>query len=167
MLDATPGAEIAMYSNLCRLVREHGIQRVLRMMLQKSHKWIILLQDPFNKRSGHWMGLNILPSRREIYFFSSYGGKPDAEKLQWIPNILLVLSDQDVNALNDGLYEMKLWGWKVHYNDHPYQFPGDRTATCGIWTSAFLNSDLNPDQFWDLNKNAHVGAEDYFRMYFR
>lgn len=167
VLEAVPGAELAMYSNLNMLAKIYGIRRLLSMMMKRSDKWIILLENPMKRGTGHWMGLRIYPERHEIHFFSTYGGKPDAEKIEWIPQYLLEHSDQDLNVFNDGLKQLFYEGWNVHYNDHPYQFPRDGTATCGIWTAGFLNSDLNPDQFYLYNIKNHLGAQNYFNAYFK
>lgn len=167
MLHAVPGSRIAMYSDLCRAIKKVGIRRVLRNMVNKSKKWIILLQDPFDEKSGHWLGLNIFPELHKIYFFSSYGGKPDAEKIEWIPHLLLVMSEQEINALNDGLKQLFLEGWDVHYNEYPYQIPGDGTATCGIWTAGFLNSGMSPTQFLMYNKQWNISARQYFNAFFK
>lgn len=166
MKKAVPGAELAVYSRICELVSKYGAPRIISHMFSKSPLWIILLQDPQKLNSGHWMGLSIHPGKKEIYFFSTYGGKPDFEKNKWLKEDDQIMSGQNTNALNDGLKEMAKNGWTIHYNDHPYQFEGDGSATCGIWTAAFLNSGLNPDQFYLFNLFHNMGAEDYFRAYF-
>jgi hypothetical protein len=97
-----------------------------------------------------------------MYFFSSYGGKPDAEMNEWISYASREASGQGRFLLNDGLKGLTMKGWTVYYNDYPYQVKGDKTATCGIWATAFLNSGLNPDEF-ELN---HQTDEYYFRKYF-
>lgn len=166
MQRATGGVPIALYSRVCDLVDRYGVGRVLSHMFSKSPKWIILLQNPKKMNSGHWLGLEIFPATKEIMFFSSYGGKPDVEKLEWIPEDLQILSSQNTNALNDGLKLMARRGWTVHYNDHPFQFEGDNTATCGIWTAAFLNSGMNPEAFYYYSMFNNYGPEEYFQMYF-
>lgn len=159
-------APIYLYSQMCENVERSGVGRVLSDLFSKSPKAVILLQNPSRMSSGHWMGLSIKPATKEIYFFSSYGGRPDFEKNEWLSEDSRIQSGQNTNALNDGLKQMAERGWKVHYNDHPYQFVGDGSATCGIWTAAFLNSDMNPDEFWTFNHLNHLGARDYFFAYF-
>lgn len=118
------------------------------MMFNRSRNHIILLQDPDKMSSGHWLGLSIHPERREIFYFSSYGGKPDVEKHRWIPADSMIESHQSTDVFNDGLKElMEEDGWTIHYNQYRYQIEGDRTATCGIWTAAFLRTGMNPDDF--------------------
>lgn len=166
MRRATEGAPIYKYSDVCEEARKKGAVSVLWQMFKQSLNNVLLLQDPDNMSSGHWMGLSFNPVKWEIYFFSSYGGKPDFEKNKWISEDDQLQSGQQTDALNDGLREMCKLGFKVYFNDHPYQREGDNTATCGIWTAAFLNSGMNPDQFYMYNLRHHVGAPEYFQRYF-
>ena len=164
---ATNHAPIYLYSELCKQTQRLGIRRVLSNMFKKSKHNIILLQDPHKMNSGHWMSLSINPKKKEIYYFSTYGGKPDVEKNAWLSEDELLDSNQNTNIFNDGLKDLQKNGWTIHYNDHPYQKPGDGTATCGIYTAAFIRSGMNPDEFYIFNKRNGVTAVDYYKAYFR
>ena len=166
MMKAVPGARLIMYSNLCRMVKQQGIARVIGRLLKESDKYIVLLQHPKNSKTGHWLGLKILPKSKEIYFFNSYSGMPDAKKHEWLSEEHLLASGQDIDVFNDGLKYMAEQGWKIHYNDRPYQIEGDKTATCGIWTAGFLNSELDPDQFYFFNNFYRLTPQDYYFAYF-
>lgn len=159
------------YSDLCELSAKHGARTMLAQMFKRANQNIILLQDPSDMNSGHWISVSRNPKRKEIYFFSTYGGKPDCEKVRWINDDDLRESGQLDNIFNEGLRECQQHGWQIHYNDFPYQQEGDHTSTCGIYTVAFLNSGLNPDQFKDetlkLVKNGLNPAIFYFDKYFR
>ena len=160
---------IYLYSELCKKMKEsHGHpERVIQDMLKHSLKNFILIQNPRKMNSGHWTSLSANPHKREIYFFSSYGGRPDEEKNQWISPQGRVLSGQDANLLNDGLKKlMTQQGWTIHYNQYPYQRKGDKTATCGIWTAAFLNSNLNPDDFFQHCAKYNINVIDLYKKYF-
>ena len=159
---------IYLYSELCNTARQLGSSRLLLDNLFSKHKKIIiLLQHPDNPMSGHWIGLNFKPEKGEIYFFSSYGGLPDREKLEWMNPSILAKTGQDINILNDGLKSYAFDdGYVIHYNDVPYQKVGDDSATCGIWLAAFLNSDMNPDQFLEYNRKFRMSFYDYFVKYF-
>lgn len=135
------------YSDLCQLGRKIGANRMLAHMFRRSDDNIILLQDPDDMDSGHWISVSRNVPKKEIYFFSTYGGKPDVEKIQWMDEDSLRESGQYLNIFNDGLHDLQKHGWKIHYNDYPYQKPGDNTATCGIFTAAFLRSGKDPDKF--------------------
>ncbi|DAC81711.1 TPA_asm: adenain [Sheep rumen MELD virus] len=124
---------------------------------------VILLEDPMKPNTGHWVALKLMPEYRQAYFFNSYGGKPDQKKNEWIPLELLQASGQDENVLNDILKGLALKGWTIHYNDYAYQKEGDKTATCGVWAAAFLNSEQNPDVF----KEKHFPLEAYYEALFR
>lgn len=158
------------YSDLCDLAQQHGPARMLARLFARSNKNIILLQDPANMNSGHWISVSRNPMKKEIYFFSTYGGKPDVEKINWMTEDDLYDSGQNLNIFNDGLRECQKNGWEIHYNDYPYQKEGDRTAVCGIYTVAFLRSGENPDEFknqtLDLAKHGINPAVYYFDKYF-
>lgn len=171
MEKATLNAPIYLYSELCRQTRKHGIRRVIANMFHPRgypfrRHCLILLQDPSDMKSGHWMSLSINPDKHEMYYFSTYGGKPDVEKNKWITEDDQLDSGQELDIFNDGLKEYQKRGWTIHYNDHPYQFPGDKTATCGIYTAAFIRSGMNPDEFYDFNIRNGITPYDYYRAYF-
>lgn len=159
------------YSDLCALAKKHGPTHMLSRMFKRSNDAVVLLQDPANMNSGHWISVSRNPHKKEIYFFSTYGGKPDVEKIKWIPEDDLMESGQLINIFNDGLHECQKHGWEIHFNDYPYQKEGDNTAVCGIYTVAFLRSGKNPDEFKsETLKLAKAGINPaifYFDKYFR
>ena len=158
------------YSELCDLAKKHGSAMMLSHMFKRANDNIILLQNPEDMNSGHWISVSRNPKKKEIYFFSTYGGKPDVEKIKWIPEDDLYQSGQILNIFNDGLRECQQHGWEIHYNDYPYQKEGDHTADCGIYTAAFLRSGKNPDDFkketLDLVRHRINPAVFYFDKYF-
>lgn len=159
MLRAAPaGTGLYMYSQLASDRRP-----ALEVLSSLKRDNIILLQDPNKMTSGHWISLSFRPERKEAYFFSSYGGRPDEEKNRWLDQRGLRRSRQTRNIINDGLKELFRRGWTIYYNDNPYQREGDDTATCGIWSVAFLNSGMNPDEFAER----HRSAKDYYDRFFR
>ena len=159
------------YSELCRLGEKYGPTRMLSHMFRRSRDNVILLQDPDDMTSGHWISVSCKPKEKEIYFFSTYGGKPDVEKIKWMTEDSLRESGQFMNIFNDGLKDLQNHGWEIHYNDYPYQKPNDKTAVCGIYTAAFLRSGLNPDEFENETlKIARRGinpAVFYYDRYFK
>lgn len=158
VLRAAPrGTKLYLYSDLANDPRD--AETVLRSLGRNS---LILYQDPDRMNSGHWVSLSFHPKRKEVYFFSSYGGMPDREKISWVNPYKLFLSGQIRNVINDGLKSLAEKGWTIHFNDFPFQHVGDGSATCGIWSTAFLNSGLNPDEFAEN----HRSVEYYFRKYF-
>ena len=158
---------IYLYSNLCEeMKRCKNPTAVIKRIFAKSLKNFILIQSPRKPNSGHWCGLSMNPYLKDIYFFSSYGGKPDEEKNRWISRYGQILSGQDANLLNDGLKGMMNEGWRIHYNQYPYQMKGDKTATCGIWAAGFLNSNANPDEFFLHCSKYGITAVDIYKRYF-
>ena len=164
-------APIYKYSDLVELSEKHGPSYMLSKLFKRSNNNIVLLQDPENMDSGHWISVSRNPKKKEIYFFSTYGGKPDIEKIKWIPEDDLRESGQFMNIFNDGLRDAQNHGWEIHFNDYPYQKDGDKTAVCGIYTAAFLRSGKNPDEFKEetlnITKNGINPAVFYFDKYFR
>lgn len=158
------------YSDLCRLSEKHGPASMLAHMFRQNDDHIILLQDPSNMDSGHWISVSRNVPKKEIYFFSTYGGKPDIEKLQWMNEDDLKESGQFINIFNEGLRTLQQHGWEIHYNDYPYQKEGDNTAVCGIYTAAFLRSGKNPDEFKKevmlLKRHGINPAVYYYDKYF-
>lgn len=158
------------YSELCEMGEKHGPRAMLAQMFKKSNDNIILLQDPKNMNSGHWISVSRNPRKKEIYFFSTYGGKPDNEKIAWMSEDDLRSSGQYLNIFRDGLRDLQKHGWSIHYNDYPYQIEGDHTAVCGIYTAAFLRNGKNPDVFREeterLWKKGINPAVYYYEKYF-
>ena len=72
-------APIYLYGDICNAMRKEGVKPVdvILDILRKSPKNFILIQNPRRPNSGHWTSLSWNPYLKEIYFFSSYGGKPD------------------------------------------------------------------------------------------
>lgn len=170
MQKATNNVPIYLYSELCQRAKREGSLGLLVNMANRCLDNVILLQDPDNMRSGHWTSLSFHPERREIYFFSTYGGKPDVEKNAWLAARDLRSSGQDINILNDGLKQLQQKGWKIHYNEYRYQNVGDDTACCGIYTAAFLRFGQDPEKFWDVNRKIKASGQDpavvYYKKYF-
>lgn len=135
------------YSDLCKQAENIGASRLLSALFRSAEQHIVLLQDPSNMQSGHWFSISRDLPRKSMYFFSTYGGRPDREKIAWISKKDLDKSGQLLNIFNDSLKELQKHGWEIHYNDYPYQKPKDDTAVCGIYTVAFLRSGKNPDEF--------------------
>lgn len=156
VVSAAPrGTKLFLYSDLCK----YSIDDLFKILGKNN---MILYQDPSNMSSGHWVSLSFNPKLREAYFFSSYGGKPDEEKNKWLSYSELLRSGQTRNVINDLLKVLFQNGWKIYYNDYQYQISGDRTASCGIWSAAFLNSRTNPDIF----EYTHESPQYYFEKYF-
>lgn len=164
-------APIYKYSELCQLAKKHGPTRLLVHMFSRSNDNVILLQDPSDMSSGHWISVSRNIPKKQIYFFSTYGGKPDAEKVSWMNEDDLRQSGQYLNIFSDGLRDLQKHGWEIHYNDYPYQKAGDNSATCGIFTAAFLRSGKDPDVFHketlQLEKEGRNPAIVYYNRYFR
>ena len=131
------------YSQVQKHIRAGG--SLLDLLDPRTYSIVVLYE--WRRGFGHWVGLRLNPGRREAYFFSSYGAKPDEEKNRALSPAARRASGQDLNVLNDFLKRLHLGGWTVYYNDHPFQRIGDGTATCGRWLSEYLRSGMNPDDY--------------------
>lgn len=157
---------ILKYSELCDLAKRIGSTRMLAHMFRQAKHNIILLQNPMDMSSGHWYSVSCNPTKKEIYFFSTYGKRPDIEKLEWMSDDDMRESGQDLNIFNDAMRDYQERGWEIHYNDVKYQKEGDKTATCGLFTAAFINSGLNPDEFkQQIEELKRCGIQPEFYFY--
>lgn len=96
--------------------------------------------DPVNMvRNGHWCALGI--RGKNIYFFDSLGLFPD-DQLDKIPAKFRLQSNQNKRTLGNILYELMNKGFKVHYNDIPFQENDVNVNTCGRYCALFLNEGL-------------------------
>lgn len=160
------------YSDLARMAEKHGPQALLSHMFRQAKDHIILLQNPKNMNSGHWFSVSCRPKHKQIYFFSTYGKKPDIEKMEWMDEDDLRESGQLLNIFNEGMREMQKHGWEIHFNDHKYQDERDKTATCGIYTVAFIRGKDDPETFYKKTQEIReqLGGKDpalyYYKLYF-
>lgn len=160
--NASHGTPIYLYSDISRMNPSN-----LPNLLGGPHdSAIILVQDPRDPNVGHWTAVVYNPRKDEYYFFSSYGGRPDEEKVSFMSERERALSGQSQNFISDGLKRLFLKGKKVHYNEFPYQQVNDGTSTCGIWAVAFILSGMNPTQFHNYILRNHLTAEKLWNKYF-
>jgi hypothetical protein len=108
---------------------------------------LILLYTPHDPKSGHWVCLMRHPD--SIYYFDSYGDRPDEE--------------EDLNGQSPTLTRLlQASGLPVFYNTHQYQKLRDDIATCGRWCAIRLHyKDKTEDQFNRIVKR-FKGTPDEF-----
>lgn len=100
-----------------------------------------------SETSGHW--LCMYKKGNSIFYFDSYGEKPDAQRC-W-------LSQEQLDSLGEGrpfLTELlRASGYKVYYSPFQYQSDKENMNSCGRWCVArLLCKDLTNDQFHTLIK---------------
>jgi len=94
--------------------------------------------------SGHYVTLIRNKANRTIYFFDSYGGKPDVDQKKYAMN-RDELYDEEHNSLIKLLLKK---GWNVDYNHVPLQASSPDVATCGRWgLTRVMWKHLTNDQF--------------------
>ena len=101
-----------------------------------------------SETSGHW--LCMLKKGDSIYYFDSYGGKPEHPR-EW-------LSQEQLDVLGEG--EPYLWNllkqshYKVYYNTMKYQSDAANVNDCGRWCVArLICKDASDVQFYNIIKS--------------
>lgn len=94
-------------------------------LLGKYKKCIILYKSSHD--FGHWTC--IYENKGKIYFFDSYGFKPNAQ-LKFIPNQLNKSLNQNHDYLLKMLYDTKK---PIEFNEYPLQKLDTKINTCGRW----------------------------------
>jgi hypothetical protein len=117
--------------------------------LEPNGRLVILYEQLPN--IGHWVCLYWGPSDDDefgtIYFFDSYGIKPDDEQ-HWIDVEFRQKNWQDRRYLSQLLAETPA---EIEYNEYPLQGKGDNIGTCGKWVIARLMMPyMNVQEFGDL-----------------
>jgi hypothetical protein len=111
---------------------------------------------------GHWCCLKKVGN--VITFFDPYGIKYDGEK-KWISKQNLIKLHEDKPLLTTLLNNSRKKGYKIHYNNYDFQDDNNHNATCGKWTSVYLENYLmNDDQFkkhvQNLMKKYNTNSDD-------
>jgi len=101
-----------------------------------------------NASTGHWVTM-WKTSPESIYYFDSYGKKPD-EPRNWLPEEKLEELGQDEPYLTQLLKES---GYKVSYNTVPFQKTREGMNDCGRWcVGRLICKDMDDKQFFNLIK---------------
>lgn len=131
----------------CNLVAYPDIKKFgsINELLGKYKKCVILYLNSENY--GHWTC--IYEYKNTIYFFDSYGIKPNGE-LNWLPNNLNIKLRQNHKKLLWLLYESKK---NIEYNEYQLQKFGDGINTCGKWVVFRL-------------KNPHISVEKFKNLFY-
>ena len=109
----------------------------IKELFPKQRDAIVLLTELNLENSGHWQCL--LRSEKKIFFFDSYGFRPD-KFLQFCPKQIRDDLGQDFPFLSALLNNAVDLNFKVTFNGYPYQDIKDTAiATCGRWCVLFIN----------------------------
>lgn len=92
-----------------------------------ENKPAFLLLYEYENRNGHWTCVIQHPLSKTIEFFDPYGDKPDSMR-KYIPK-----NNWITERLSQMLYEARLMGWNIEYNEVPLQKTGKNINTCGRW----------------------------------
>lgn len=121
---------------------------------------LILIEQA--KNSGHWTVL--VRFKNNIYYFDSYGVKPDGE-WKFIPNYVRKMLNQETNELTRLLNQAKKDGFNVSFNKVKYQEDAPHINTCGrycICVIKLLEKGYNLD---DVERILNEGCEKFNTNY--
>lgn len=96
-------------------------------LLEPYGKCILLYHT--KKNYGHWVCLYENDHKTDIFFFDSYGFKPDTQ-LKYIHNSLKKELNHDYNYLIKLLYDSNK---NIFFNEYKLQKVGKNIKTCGLW----------------------------------
>lgn len=121
-------------------------ENILRFMIhyQSAHNGLY--------KDGHWCGLFINKNKKIANFMDPYGEYPD-DALKHIKPGYRFLTEQENRDINRFLDQLVRKGFKVHYNDFPFQKLQGGINTCGRWTGDFLRRGLSTDAYEKFIKN--------------
>lgn len=108
----------------------------------KKSAIVLLFQQREN--TGHWVG--VVRDNKKIFFFCSYGNKPD-KSLLWTPKYLRKSLGQNEPFLSHLLNKAVDDGYEVFFNSHVYQDKKNKyISTCGRHVINYINFKLTKKQ---------------------
>ena len=133
-------ANLVQYSDL------HNIKSIDEL-LGEYKKCVLLYQTSSNY--GHYCC--VWEYNDTIFFFDSYGSKPDSQ-LNFVPKDLKQELNSNHNYLIRLMYDS---GKNVEYNQYQFQSREPNVATCGRWCIARLRfPEISIDDYHDIFKDA-------------
>lgn len=132
------GSRMFTYPQIARM------NRLDQLVNGQNPKAVILYMTSEN--GGHWCGLKLM--NNSLYFFDPYGTFPDAELSQIIKMKGRSFADE-TDQIHKKLTELikKSPIKDVYYSQYRLQKLHPNINTCGRWTGAFLNSDMDEKKF--------------------
>ena len=117
---------------------------------------MVINLDTHDKNGSHWVGLFSNLKKKQIYFFDSYGHKPDKEIKKFMDKIAKWMS-KTYNLKNDS--EGELFNNKdidIKYNTVRHQY---KHSECGIYSMNFIIRLLNGEGFVEIEKSKVIDDE--------
>ena len=122
-------AKILEYSELSKFTS-------IQELLPKKRDFVVLLVGVESSEDGHWEAL--IRVKKRILFFDAYGYRVD-KQLKWAPESVRSEMNQDIPHLTLLLNKAVDDGFKVTFNEYPFQDRDDlRYATCGRWCAMVI-----------------------------
>ena len=149
MHKALPNVPILTYEEL-------GKYKNIEALLPKVRDAIILFVE-LSQGVGHWQ--SITRSDNNIYFFDSYGTRPD-KALLWIDKYMRKELNEQVPYVSYLLNEALSAGFNVSFNSFSYQNKKNTSiSTCGRWCIAWVK--------WNNNQgnNSPKAFNKYIKKY--
>lgn len=120
-------------------------------LFNEDNKFIIFYPNYQSAQGlyGHYCAL-IKGKNNKIFFFDSYGGRPDVDQKRFSGGQRKSLYNEQENSLINLLIDS---GYNVDYSHHKLQSKDPNVATCGRWSlTRCALSDLTNDQFFKMIK---------------
>lgn len=129
------GKEPVLYANVVKY-------KTLKALLGKEN-FVIILYETSDATTGHWVSITFNDKLNTVYFYDSYGYKPDYEK-----SVGAVYASQYPNWITNLLDNS---GVPYEWNKEDLQARG-KVATCGHWAtiSSKLLRNLSINEFNNL-----------------
>lgn len=144
------GTEVLnLLDNKCNLVQYSDVHNIKSIdELLGPHKKCVMLYHT-STNYGHWCC--IYEYNDTIFFFDSYGSKPDTQ-LKFLPRDLKQELNSNHNYLIKLMYDS---GKEVEYNQHDLQSRKLGVNTCGRWCVNRLRfPEISIDDYYQLFKDA-------------
>jgi hypothetical protein len=140
---------LKLLDNKCNLVQYSDLHRIptIDILLGPHRKCVLLYQTSHNY--GHWCC--VWEINDTIFFFDSYGSKPDTQ-LNFVPPDLKQELNSNHNYLIRLMYESEK---KVEFNQYQFQSREPDVATCGRHVCNRLRfPEISIDDYHDIFKDA-------------
>lgn len=126
---ALPGVPIVKYEDLDKI-------NSIEELLPNKRSAVVIFISVGAKNIGHWFAL--MRSNRHIYYFDSYGKRPDKNLLFAKKNLRRAFN-QNIPYISYLLNKAKDDGFKVSFNEVKYQSENPAVQTCGRWILSRIN----------------------------
>ena len=148
---------LSLLDNKCNLVQYSDLHKInsIEQLLGPHRKCVLLYQTSHSY--GHWCC--VWEHDHSIFFFDSYGSKPDSQ-LNFVPPDLKDELNSNHNYLIRLMYNS---GMDVEFNQFQFQSRDPDVATCGRWCVNRLRfPEISIDEYHNIFKQSskYIGNDE-------